>query len=172
MNSVMEVIRTELTGLVLPEYEGKPIAPVPQVWIAPPVIGDFAQAPQIYVWGSVVREKRQTMGPRATTIGTSASGVRDAHYMIDIWIKYAMENDAPLEDSLFPLIIDTVMIALRGMTMPVLNVTDYITGWVTNITHIGEDFTVEFGVIRELEDQRFWLYEAHIAMAVFEKIQQ
>jgi hypothetical protein len=83
-----------------------------------------------------------------------------------------MENDAPLEDSLFPLIIDTVMIALRGMVMPVQNVTDSITGWVTNITHIGEEFTIEYGPIRELDDQRFWLYEAHIAMQVFEKIQQ
>ena len=176
MNSVQETVKAALTGLTMPTYSGNPISPVPLVWIAPPVIGDFASAPQIYVWGGVVREKRQTMGPRGTTIptsvGTFPAGFRDAHYTVDIWIKYAMENDAPLEDSLFPLIIDTVMIALRGMVMPVQNVTDSITGWVTNITHIGEEFTIEYGPIRELDDQRFWLYEAHIAMQVFEKIQQ
>jgi hypothetical protein len=176
MNSVQETVKTALTGLTMPTYSGNPICPTPQVWIAPPVIGDFASAPQIYVWGGVVREKRQTMGPRGTSIPTSAgtfpSGFRDAHFTVDIWIKYAMENDDVLEDSKFPLIIDTVMQELRGMTMPVLNVTDSITGWVTNITHIGEDFTIEYGAIRELEDQRFWLYEAHIAMMVYEKIQQ
>ena len=176
LNSTQEVVKTALTGLTFPTYSGSPIAPPAQAWIAPPVIGDFSAAPQIYVWGGVVREKRQTMGPRGTTIptsvGTFAAGFRDAKYTIDIWIKYAMENDATLEDSLFPLIIDTVMVALRGMVMPVQNVTDSITGWVTNITHIGEDFTIEYGPIRELDDQRFWLYEAHIAMQVSEKIQQ
>ena len=176
LNSTQEVVKTALTGLTMPVYSGSPISPVPMVWIAPPVIGDFSQAPQIYIWGGVTREKRQTMGPRGTTIpttvGTHAAGFRDARYMVDIWIKYAMENDAPLEDNLFPLIIDTVMVALRGMTMPVQNVTDSITGWVTNITEIGEEFTIEYGPIRELDDQRFWLYEAHIAMTVKEKIQQ
>jgi hypothetical protein len=115
------------------------------------------------------------MGPRGTSIPTSAgtfsSGFRDAHFTVDIWIKYGMENDDVLEDSKFPLIIDIIMQALRGMTMPV-QITDGITGWVTNITHIGEDFTIEYGPIRELEDQRFWLYEAHIAMMVYEKVQQ
>lgn len=145
-----------------------------QAYIAPPVIGDMLAAPQVYIWSGKITDKRQTMaGARTATIGTT-SGFRIATYEMGIFIKYMMPNDLALEDNIFPLIVDSIMIKLRSTTLP-MPLTDATIGsglWPSTITHFGEDMDVWYGNIHAAEDGRFWVYEAEIRCTIREAYQQ
>ena len=170
INSVSEFTKAQLNGQTFPTLSGYTI-PNAQAWIAPPVIGDMAEAPQIYVWSGKITEKRETMaGGRTSSIGTTAA-FRILTYEMGIFIKYAMPNDEPLADNIFPVIVDTVMETLRGTTMPIA-IVEVQTGWKSNITDFGEVFTVWYGDIHEAGDTRFWVYEAEIRMNIRESVQQ
>jgi hypothetical protein len=177
INSVQTFVKGQLQNLAFPAGvtltgEDETVT-VPNLvaYIAPPVVGDLAAAPLAFVWGAHLTEDRKEMnGVNTATIGTTA-GFRVLTYDCMIYIKYIIPNTQPLEDNIFPLIIDSIMQKLRGITYPV-SITDAITGWPSTIQLIGEHFDVTYGDVRETADQQLWLYEAQITMTVRERIQQ
>ena len=110
-------------------------------------------------------------GGRAATIGTT-SAFRVLTYQMGVFLKFLLPNDLPLEDSVFPLVVDSVMIALRGITIPVQITDTTVGGWPSTITHFGEDLECWYGNIHASEDQRLWLYEAEIRNTIKEHLQQ
>ena len=146
--------------------------PNAQAWIAPPVVGDMADAPQIYVWSGKITSKQETMaGQSAATINTTGP-FTVMTYEMGIFIKYAMPNDLPLEDSIFTIMVDSIMEKLRGAPSTIPLIDTVVNGKPSNITHFGKDMDVWFGNIHEAEDTRYWVYECEIRNTIREAVQQ
>jgi hypothetical protein len=154
-----------------PEYLPFTI-PNAEAWIAPPVIGDLLEAPQIYIWSGKITAGRKTMaGGSVPTIGTT-SGFRIWTYEMGIFIKYMMPNDLELEDNIFPLIVDSVMEKLQSVNLPVAITDTTVGARPSHITHFGQDMDVWYGNIHSAGDERFWTYEAEIRNTIRESLQQ
>lgn len=167
LNSVQVFVKQQLDNLPIEDGLGT----ATKAYVSPPIIGDMATNPLVFVWGAVSHEMRETMaGGRTATINTT-SGIRTIQYELDIYIKYAIANDNPNEDNVFPLVVDSVMQKLRGIQIPT-NITDPVTNWPSVITDLGERFSLQYAPVMEAVDQRFWVYEARIVAPITEKIQQ
>jgi hypothetical protein len=179
INSVQTFVKTQLNGLAFPSGvtitgEDQTVT-IPNLiaYIAPPVPGtvELDTQPLCFIWGAhLVEDRKEMNGTNTATIGTTA-GFRVLTYDCNIWIKYILPNTQPLEDNIFPLVVDSIMQKLRGIVYPV-SITDAITGWPSRIQLIGEHFDVTYGDVRETADQQLWLYEAQIIMTIKERIQQ
>lgn len=162
-----------LDGLPIAQPEFLPFTiPNLEAHIAPPVIGDMMEAPQAYIWSGKLLSKQETMaGQSGSTINTTGP-FKVQTYELGVFIKYMMPSDLDLEDNIFPLIVDSVMMKLGSVALPAA-ITDTVVGaWPSNITHFGKDMECYYGNIHESGDMRFWVYEAEVRVTVRESIQQ
>ncbi len=157
LNALQLLVRDTLQGLETPAID----LPAAQCWIAPPVPGEIA-VPQIYVWGAHFKETRQMMG-------RGIGGAKRLDYDLAIHLYAEMLSDDTTADSAFPLFIEAVLSALRRITMP-QPLTDNVTGVVSQLVAVGEDFNVTYGVPRSLRDQRFLWYNCGVTMSATEII--
>jgi len=132
-------VKQLLDGLVAPQAVG-PL----QAHVAPPVPGSVT-VPQAYVWGARMREERQSV-PRG-------AGFRRARWDVYIWLYDVEASDDAQADTRFPALIDAVLNVLRTAPMPV-PLTDPVTGAVTQLVAIGEEFELDVGTPRATADQR------------------
>src|SRR5665213_387319 len=173
LNSVSLYTKSVLTGLVIPSpIDGSFAIPNPEVWIAPPVYGDFEEAPQIYVWSGKITLKQETMaGQSGATINTTGPFHVNT-YELGIFIKYMLPNDLVQQDSVFPLIVDRIVEKLQSVVLPVAIVDATVNARPSSITHFGKDMDIWYGNIHEAEDGRWWVYEAEIRNTIRESVQQ
>lgn len=155
VNAVQQYVRGIVDGLSTPDY------PALTTYISPPVPGDLT-GPAAFVWAVHWPEHRQT-APRG-------QGFRLAVYDVAIWLVVEDLTDSTSADFAFPRLIDTVMGALRSTPMPV-SITDPQTGQVSQIVAVGEDFVVDQGPVRTVEDQRLAAWMAEITATVKEVTQ-
>jgi len=154
LNSVQLLVKSTLDGLQFPITEQGTLT----AYIAPPN-PDNIDGPIVHIWGGVSDEKRRTM--------TRPVGNKSISYEIDLWIYFAEELDDSLSDSLFPVILDTIALKLRTMTMP-LTITDPNTGVSSNIVSIGEDMKTDYAPARTNTNQSFMIYMARMVLDIDE----
>jgi len=174
LNSVANHVREAINGVVFPSgatYDGTTQIPALQAHISVPMGTVVTDGPHAFVWGGNVAEARQTMGgPRATQINTT-SPFRVLNHRVSIVVRWGLPSNLTTQDSVFPVVVDTIIENLRGIPMPV-QINDEQTNRPSTIQIIGEEFNTDYGQVYAMKDQRYWLYGAKITMAVREVIQQ
>jgi hypothetical protein len=170
----MNHVKSVLDGLVFPvglTLDGTNQVPNLKALIAIESGLTFSAQPLAFIWGGVLDVKRQTMGgPRSATINTS-SPFRNVTYKMQITLRYSVPRVLSNIDSIFPLIIDSVVMRLSGTQMPIV-ITDSMMGWQSQITEIGEQFDISVPNVFTHADQRWWAYGARIVTTIREAYQQ
>lgn len=156
LNSVQLYLQNQLDGLTIPGMT----TPL-QAYITPPTVEDL-DSPKAYVWGSRLRIQRQTM-PRG-------AGFKHLAWMMDIYLVYETNPDSPTLDTEFPLIVDAVMNKLWTTQTPLL-ITDPVTGVVSQLLNVGENFEFEYPPERTPATLRMLYYTARIGMELYEAVQ-
>lgn len=164
LNAVQLHVKGLLDGLVLPGDLGTLTA-----YITPPS-PDYVDQPVIYIWGSTQQERRRT-APRSQHGNLSTGGFKQVTHRVDAWLLWFGQPDEPGVDNLFPLAIDAVNARIRNAPMPVLGLTDPITGAVSNIDSIGENIDTDYAPVHQLDDQTWYAYNARHTFEIVEKIQ-
>lgn len=170
----MQHVKSVLNDLTLPSgltFDGEHQVPNLKALIAIEYGLTFSAQPLAFIWGGVLDIKRRTMGgPRSAEINTS-SPFRNITYKMQITLRYSVPRVLSNIDSIFPLIIDSVVMQLSGTQMPI-TITDSMTGWKSTITEIGEQFDISVPNVFQHEDQRWWAYGARVVTTVKEDYQQ
>lgn len=174
LNSVMRHVKEALDGIVFPTgatYDGVTQIPALQAHVSVPMGTVITDGPHAFVWGGTLNRKRKTMGgPRSTQINTT-SPFHDVNHRIDITLRWGLPSNLNTQDSIFPVVIDTVIEVLGGIPMSI-QISDEQTGRPSTIEIIGEEFQVTYGQVYSMKDQRYWSYGAKITMPVLERVQQ
>lgn len=166
LNSVQLYVRDLLNNLAVPLMGIPPV----EAYVTPPVFEDIDR-PKAYVWGGRARGRRQTM-PRNTSgqLVDGKSGFRKIDWHIDIYLVYETTPDAAELDMEFPCVVDAVMTKLWTTPLNIF-ITDPITGVVSEITSIGEEWDYEMLPERTPNTLRMIYYSSRITMVVSEVIQ-
>lgn len=160
LNSVQQFVLQQIDGLQVPTIP-QPI----EAFITPPPVEPI-NGPKAYVWGARNRGRRQTM-PRGIA---PAAGFKRLDWTVDVYLVYETMADDPMVDQEFPLIIDAVLTKLWTTTMPQV-ITDTVTGQVSQIQSIGEEWTLDYPPERTPATLRMLWYSSRIAMDVLEIVQ-
>lgn len=166
LNSVQNYVAGLLDGLEVPIRGTKPV----EAHITPPTFEDI-DGPKAYVWGGRHRGHRQTM-PRNSTgqLVDGKAGFKELNWDLDIYLAYETTADAPFLNQEFPCIVDAVLTKL--WTTPVNRyITDPITGVISQITQIGEDWHFEMLPERTPNTLRMVFYTARITAMITEEVQ-
>jgi hypothetical protein len=154
--SVQTYVQGLLDGLTIPGLS------VPlEAYITPPTVEDIDR-PKAYIWGSRLRVQRQTM-PRG-------AGFKHLGWMVDIYLVYETNPDSPTVDQEFPAIVDAVMSKLWTTPTPLL-ITDPLTGVVSQLLNVGENFEFEYPPERTPATLRMLFYSCRIGMELYEAVQ-
>lgn len=72
----------------------------------------------------------------------------------------------PQADNQFPSIVDAVLACLRNVALRDQSeqVTDPVTGQVSDLLNIGENMSWEYAPVRALVDQRYLRYDARVTL--------
>ena len=175
LNSVIRHVKEAIDDTVFPTgatYDGVTQVPNLQAHISVPVGAVITDGPHAFVWGGTMTERRQTMGgPRTGQVGTPGAAFREINHRVDITVRWGLPSALTTRSSIFPVVLDTIIEVLRGVTMPV-NISDEQTGRTSTIQIIGEEFVTTYGQTYAMADQRYWSYGAKIVMPVKEILQQ
>lgn len=166
LNSIQQYVAHIISDMEIPLQGGPPL----EVYITPPTYEDIDR-PKAYVWGGRARGKRQTM-PRNTSglLVDGKSGFKTIDWTMDIYLLYETTPDGPYADQEFPVIVDAVM--TKFWTTPLnVYITDPITGVVSQVTSIGEEWDFEMMPERTPNTLRMVLYTCRISMTVTEQVQ-
>ena len=153
MLSVLETVQGILNDLPIPGGEQ-----TLQAFITPPLAHKPVR-PTAVVWAS-----RAPVGRRAMPRG---EGFKEITWQIDVWLMYLMSPQVPNLDYQYPLMVDAVMAAMWSTSMPI-PITDPVTGLRTQMTSIGEVFTVENAPVRSPEGQSMYYFAGKIGFTVKE----
>lgn len=166
LNSVEQYVAGIIQDMEIPLQGGPPL----EVYITPPTYEDIDR-PKAYVWGGRARGRRQTM-PRTTSglLVDGRSGFKEIDWTVDIYLLYESTPDGPYASQEFPVIVDAVMTKFWTTPLNVF-VTDPITGVVSEIVSIGEEWDFEMMPERTVNTLRMILYTARISMTVREIVQ-
>lgn len=166
LNSVQIYVANLIDNLEVPVLNTPPI----ECFITPPVNEDIDR-PKAYVWGGRSRGNRQTM-PRNKSgrLVDGASGFKELHWTVDIYLVYETVPDDPDIDQVFPCIVDAVMTRLWTTPLNVF-ITDPKTGVVSEITSVGENWDFEMLPERTPNTLRMIYYTARIGAEITEVVQ-
>ena len=129
-----------------------------QAFIVPPLAHKPVR-PTAVVWASRAPVDRRSM-PRG-------EGFKQIMWTVDVWLMYLMSPQVPNLDQQYPLVVDAVMAAMWATPMAV-TLTDPVTGLVTQMTSIGEAFTVENAPVRSPENQSMYYFTGKVSFTVKE----
>lgn len=156
LNAVQLHVLSLLNGITVPGQSDTLTA-----YVTPPVV-EALDGPRAYIWGGTGREQRRS-APRGY-------GFKRVNWSVDTFLVYETDSESSDLDETFPLILDAVMGALRAAPMPT-QLTDPTTGAVSQMTAIGEDFTIEMPPERLLSPPRLLYYAARVTTTVTEDVQ-
>jgi len=166
LNSVQQYVAGLLNNLEVP------LAGIPAIecYITPPAYEDLDR-PKTYVWGGRARGHRQTM-PRNISgqLVDGRSGFKEINWTVDIYFAYETVPNTTTTDSEFPIIVDAVMTKLWTTPLNTF-ITDSITGVVSEITSIGEEWDFEMLPERTPNTLRMLFYTARISASITEMVQ-
>jgi hypothetical protein len=162
---MQQYVKGVLDGLSLPTTPAENLTAI----ITPPVV-DTRTTPRAYIWGSTGTDLRRTM-PRAMPLMPQTGGFKELVHKIDVWIVWFGAASDVNRDSQFPIVMDTVMGALRNTLDPVRNTVDPQTGAVSEIVAIGENMQWDYAPVHPVADQRYLRYDGRIILEVKEWIQ-
>lgn len=165
LNSVQQYLANQLNGLEIPIVTDRPL----EAYITPPTVEDIDR-PKAYIWGSRCRGRRQTAPRNITGVGTPTSGFKHLDWMIDIFLAYETTPDSATVDQEFPAIVDAVLAKLWIAEMPTF-IKDPLTGLVSQIQAVGEEWDLEMLPERTPNTLRMLYYTARIGMNVYEVVQ-
>jgi hypothetical protein len=166
LNTVQHYLKGVLDNVALPLDLG-----TLEAFIQPPN-PNLDNAAGVYIWGSRGDEQRMTV-PRAKPGDLSTGGEKGLTHSVDAWIIWLGPAVHPLQDVLFPAVVDTIMAVLRNT--PILDGTQYcpdpVTGQLSQLLNVGERMSWEYAPVRAVADQRFLRYDARLTIEIEEIIQ-
>src|SRR5580658_4864767 len=148
MLSILTKVQSVLDDLPIPGGAQKL-----QAFITPP-LAHRPIRPTAVVWAS-----RAPVGRRAMPRG---QGFKQIDWAVDVWLMYLMSPQVPNLDQQYPLVVDAVMAAMWSTPMPV-PIEDPVTGLVTQMTSIGEVFTVDNAPVRSPEGQQMYYFTGKVS---------
>ena len=164
LNSVQTYYKNLLNGYVTTYMTAQNVKPF-NAFIAPPqVVIDVMEAPEIYFWGGRDHVIRHTM-PATTNF---SGGFKRNEWELDAYIFF-VDAAAP-SDNVFPLILDAFRTALETQTQE-RTLVDGITGQVTQLIRIADEFELDYPQAEAIEMQGHLLYTARIIVRALEDYQ-
>jgi hypothetical protein len=167
INSVQVYVQNLISGILMPGTAGQLRA-----YITPPDPNTEAEIPTAYVWPSDGDESRDPSKggtvPRNTGIGTP-SGYKAFEHRLDVYVVWFGQDDDPDSDTLFPGIMDAIMLVLRTSPDPAVAQDPY-TEQLTTLIDVGENMSYRI-TIRALDDQRYNRYDGLISLQLLEIMQ-
>lgn len=158
LNSVLQHVKSVVDGLAVP---GQSVPVTARV--VPPPVEPMSDAPIAYVTlAGRAKGKRQTM-PRY-------AGFTEIDWPVGITVDFPYPASAPDIDQAFYLISDAILAALWADPMPVF-ITDLTTQAQTQMTAIGEDYTVQVAGVVAVASNRLYLFRGMVETTVREKAQ-
>lgn len=152
-----------LDGLANPDYGNA------QAYVAPPVPGSAPVAtPQLYIWPTRGRERRQT-APRVPN-DPEHSGFKRADHEIGVFCLVIDTADSASYGPGLPHLIEAVERQLRSVPLPVY-LEDTATAQVSQLSIVGEEFDYQVDVVRDLKQQALVRLLAVITCPVMETFQ-
>lgn len=167
--SVLAYVKGILDGLPMPGPNAQNMA----AYITPPDPNVEARPPTAYVWVPIGRESRNPEQggaiPRNTGPGTPA-GWKPIQHTIDVFIDWFQADDDPQADSIFPGIVDAVMLALRTSQDSASLTDPYDPNITSTLYDLGEEieYHTDFSA---LADQAYNRYQALLRCSCYELIQ-
>lgn len=157
LNAVQQKIAGYLTGLTSKGFT----TPISAQVLQPVATWAKVTAPLVFVWGGAATETRLTI-PRGP------GWKHDAH-TISLWL-FALDLAAdPNRAWRFPVLIDTVLAAMRGASPMPAALTDPQTFKTSQLLNLGEEMTWEYDIDRTLADQRMIRHVCRIDVSVLEE---
>lgn len=146
--------------------------PAAKAYVTPPDPRVQAKVPAIYIWPSDGTENRsaelQGTIPRNSGPNT-ASGTKGLLHQMDCYVTWFSSNSGKQQDTKFPAIVDTVMMALRYAQPNPYEGTDPATNMTSSVYNAGENMHYRIGVESTADEQ--WLrYDALISCSIWEQI--
>jgi hypothetical protein len=139
LNATLQYVKGLLDGLESPQY-----APVEAIVSSAIPAADAFQvddkggimrpSPKCYIWGNTIHEDRQTM-PRGP-------GFKKGTYRLDLLLQVLEQADDEFRETAFPCLFDAVRFAINA-TAIVVDITDPVTLYQSQILQIGEEFDSE-----------------------------
>lgn len=165
--SSLSYVKDLLNGLPMP-----PGLPPMAAYITPPDPNVETQVPTAYVWPDDGEEDRDSSKagtvPRNSGPGT-ASGFKNIEHSMSVYVAWFASDEEEDIDSLFPGVVDAVMLALRTSEDPA-KVADPYTGQVSTLIDVGEKLSYKI-TLRSLIEQAYNRYDALVGLSVLEVIQ-
>lgn len=158
LNSVLQHVKGVVNGLAVPG-QSQPVT----ARVVPPPVEPMTDAPIAYVTlAGRAKGSRQTMprGPGFTAVD----------WPVGITLDFPYPASAPDVEQAFYVIADAVLAALWADPMPVF-ITDPTTGVKTQMTAIGEDYSVQMRDVVTVASNRLYLFRGQIETTVREKAQ-
>jgi hypothetical protein len=155
LNAVQLHANDITSGITTPLYNNPLVT-----FIVPPNPGELT-GPTAYIWVTMGDNKRST-APRG-------AGFRKMMWTVSMWIMSPDNVDNPNANSAFASLIDAIIQVWVTTPMPV-PLTDSVTGAVSQLVSIGEDFHIEQSPVHQLANQQLVLYEALIEFSCREDL--
>lgn len=174
LNSVQLYVQSLLNGITIPS-PGSEASSTLECYITPPTLEDL-DGPRAYIWGGRQTVRRQTM-PRTQPNDPSTAGFKYFTYTMDIYLSYLTNpNDTDLDQE-FPLFVDAVLSVLWNTQIAIfidplgnpVAVGDQ-TNEDSQILAIGEQWDMDYPVVKSPATQRMLYYTCRIAMQVEESV--
>lgn len=154
LNAVQQYIRSVVDGSTS-LYFPQPLV----AYIAPPNPGEM-EGPTAYIWGATWQDNRATWTRgMPNTVKTT--------WQIDIYLMAPDAPDYTHADAAFPLVVDSVVAALRATPMTV-QIADPDTSATSQIVSVGEIMAGDYAPVVGLEDQSWVLYQCLLRCQVEE----
>lgn len=156
LNSIQNYTVGLLDGLAIPGQ-----TQTLRAYITPPTVTNL-NGPIAVVQGGRLRGSRQT-APRGF-------GFKKLEWVVDVWLAYLTNPNSPTIDQEFAVITDAIM-AMTWTTVTPTEITDEVTGVVSQILNMGEEFDLDCAPDRTPASLRMVYQCARLGLSVYEAVQ-
>lgn len=165
LNACQNLYLQALDGLVSPYAYVTPDNPggTPlEAWITPPPVLTTGQNPQLFIWGSESTEAGATY--------MQTQGYRKIQHWIELHLMVADDLNSATINTDFACMIEAIIQTMRLYPVVVESYPDPTTGGVSDILFVGNENTVSYPFVSQLEPQQLVMFRALIRFRCIEML--
>ena len=159
LNSCQSLYLAALNGLVSPyAYAGHPL----EAWITPPPVLTTGWNPQLFIWGSESSEAGATY--------MQTQGYRKVQHWLELHLMVSDDLNSATIQTDFACMIEAIQQTMRVYPVVVEAYPDPTTGGTSDILFVGNEQTVSYPFVSQLEPQQLVMFRALIRMRCVEMV--